>query len=320
MNMQHSSSVWKAVMAPLFVVVVAAHLVSCTGVPLVGAAMEIGRNLLSTAAANYAPAYSENLKTLINALGKTPAIKLTGAETGEATFVDEQAADGMADPATIEPDPLAPEGGENPARKGPVAIELDIAIMKEIEVDGRFMPIPIENGDMIRDGGGVENAGDNLKICFRTNTRCSVYVIGIDATGWVSILYPDEGFDMGNPVLPQKEYMIPGGNVWYYLDQYRGKETVYFVASHERRMDLEEILVKLDAQTRPEFRPDQEVKQVQEVAVVERLRGFAGKRPGRTALVPTSDSREQEVTPTQFYAKFVDADLVITRWFNHVGP
>jgi hypothetical protein len=296
------SSAWNIVATSLLVLIVAGNLVSCAGTPLIGSALEIGRNLLSAAAVNYAPSHAEDLKMLLETLTRPSLVQAEGKSTGSAALEDEEPAD-TSSPSS-----------------GRAAIELDIAIMKEVEVEGRFLPVPIENGEVVRDGGGVEDAGDNLKICFRASTPCFVYVIGIDATGWVSVLYPDEPFEEVGLVVAQKEYLIPEGNVWYFLDQYRGVETVYFVASHERRIELESILTRLRSKTRPAFPPGREVAQVEEVAVVERLRGFAGKRTGRATLVPTRDDRKQEVTPTQFFSEFADADLVITRWFNHVGP
>ena len=232
-------------------------------------------NLLVAAANNYAPGHSQTVQALVGAL--------TGTNSG----------------------PSAGAGGE------PLA--LDIAVLKENMVRGELMLVPIEDGFVLRDGREDQLQGDRFRLVFRANQECFVYVVGIDATGWVTPLFPAWHTSHKNPTEPAVEYQLPDAEYAFSLNEYRGVEHIYFIASHERRTDIEEIFATFEGQgqTQP---PPAAADRVVEEAVVSR--GIDTTAEGQDIVVETSGV-EFLLTPTTFLSKVSDNDLVITRWFRH---
>ncbi len=85
---------------------------------------------------------------------------------------------------------------------------------------------------------------------FQTNCTCWVYVIGVDATGYVARIFPDSDGSLTNPVAPGANHLMPGGDQWWALDDQRGIEQIYFVASREQRPDIEAAIDRLASQPR----------------------------------------------------------------------
>ena len=100
------------------------------------------------------------------------------------------------------------------------------------------------------------------------------------------------------------------------LDDYRGVETVYFFASHTRRMDIEDLVARLAGVER---RVPERYQTVQVAAVIpqSRTRGMVKVHDARPVAMTTEFGSTQKVTPTAFSAAASDVDLVITRWFHH---
>ncbi len=201
---------------------------------------------------------------------------------------------------------------ETPVNAPPLG--LDVAVLRELVVDGRSVPVPVEDGDILRDGVGRDTTGDNLKVKVQASAECYVYVVSVDATGWAQPLFPGGLAGAGsNPVRAGQALELPAGSDWLYLDEYRGVETLYFLASRERRTDLEETLTELAALTRPPLSNPTPVEQPATLA-----RGFSGTRPGAApTMVTGSDGAKHQAVAQSFMANAGSADLVITRWFRH---
>jgi len=263
---------------------------SCGTPVLASAALEIGRNLLSTTTKNYTGDYSQQVEEVLNSIVVEPV-------EGEVASLSNPA---PAASLSAQTRPLA----------------LDVSVMKEISRGGQEVPTPIADGAVLHDGGSDPQGGDNFKIQIRPAQDCYLYVISVDGTGWAQPLFPSAFSGVSNPVSAGQEIVIPGGSDWFYLDQYKGVETTWFLVSRTPRPDLEAQMRALAGRTRPAFPPDQQVASVKKPAVVER--GIAGTRPSRVpASVVSSAGLTYSVTPTTFSADSVQADLVLTRWFRH---
>jgi len=194
-------------------------------------------------------------------------------------------------------------------------ISMDVALLaQKIQSDGSVMLEAIQDGTVLRDGRGNPEAGDKLKISFKANCNCYVYVIGIDATGFVAEVFPDPDSSIGNPVSADRQYTFPEGDIWWGLDDYRGVETVYFIASHTRRTDIEEIISSMANTTR---RVPKDYKVVQVAAVIPDTRGLVKVHSAQASKVMTEAGSTFEYTPTAFTTAVSGVDLVITRWFLH---
>jgi hypothetical protein len=191
-------------------------------------------------------------------------------------------------------------------------LSLDVALLAQTRTSsGGIGLTQVEDGATLYDGGTDPASGDKIKLSFRASCDCHLYVIGIDATGWVTRIYPAPD----DPVLPlaaEKDYLLPAGDTWWGLDEYKGVEQIYFVLSKQRRTDLEQVLSQL-----PDQRPTvaSGYRGIREPAVVP-VRGLVQVHSPAPTTVPTSYGAQQ-VTPTSFVSSLDGADLVVTRWFDH---
>ena len=257
-------------------------LVSCQQLKDVAAPLgAFAGNLIMAAANNYAPGHGQAVKAL---LGTLMGANSDGGE------VD------IALPAT------AAE-----ARK----LELEVALLRQTREDGRQVLAPMEDGAILRDGKGVPEAGDRFRIAFRAGQECFVYILGVDATGWVTPIFPSMHSEHSNPVEGGREYLLPDPALAYTLNTHRGIEHIYFMTSEEVRPDLESILAEFEGKTQP---PPAGDERVSETAVISR--GFEAETRGRDIPLP-ADSGTRAVTPSAFLSSEAGNDLVITRWFHH---
>jgi hypothetical protein len=166
---------------------------------------------------------------------------------------------------------------------------------------------------VLRDGRGDPAAGDRLKFRFTANCACFVYVIGMDATGYVAQIFPDRDLGIGNPVEAGREYVLPAEGEWWGLDDHRGVEQVHVIAAYVARPDIEQALEALASQPRT---PPSEYRGVAEVAELPSTRGLVKVKDAPAVSVATSNGRS-EFTPTSFLGRADDVGVAVTRWFQH---
>jgi hypothetical protein len=180
-------------------------------------------------------------------------------------------------------------------------------------VNGVQSYLPIKDGDILLDGRGNPQAGDKFRVMFRANTDGYVYVIAVDGSAWAQGIFPSAASPFANPVKAGQQYLLPEGNNWFSLDQFKGIETIFFVASHGRRPDIEQILTTITGRER---HPAEKPLAVSEPAIIPN--GFSGALPGSAPFAfKTSQNSQQELLPTTYFVKTAREDLRITRWFIH---
>jgi hypothetical protein len=173
--------------------------------------------------------------------------------------------------------------------------------------------VPIQDGEVLRDGGADPRKGDVVKFSFRTNCDCHVYVIGVDATGYVARVFPEKG---GKPVRANQQHVVPQGTAWYGLDQYKGTEQVFFIASRRQRPDIEKSLGQLAKTGRSSLSRD--YRPVREAAVPDAAtRGLVKVQMGTKSTVSSESGQPYSFTPQAFAAREGADDVVVTRWFRH---
>lgn len=197
----------------------------------------------------------------------------------------------------------------------PLALDVSLLRLQRRE-DGASVPVTIKDGEVLRDGRGDPSQGDRVKVAFRPNRHCHVYVLAIDATGWANVIFPSEHSQAANPVQAEQLIEIPEGTGWYPLDEHRGTENVYFLASVEPRPDIEGVFAKLRGRQRPDVAPS-DLASIEEPAIA--TRGFGDKvvHEGDPARIQNEGGREFEVRPTEFIGNLEGIDLLITRYFEH---
>jgi hypothetical protein len=174
--------------------------------------------------------------------------------------------------------------------------------------------VPLQDGETLRDGGSDPRKGDVIKFSFRVNCDCYIYVIGADATGYVARIFPDASSGLNNPVRANQQYVVPGGTSWYGLDQYKGVEQVFFIASRGPRKDIENPLNQLAQTARSSLTKN--FRSVRE-AVQPAMRGLVKVQMPAQDSVQSESGQRFSFAPQAFAAQPGSDDVVITRWFNH---
>ena len=206
-----------------------------------------------------------------------------------------------------------------PAPEGVVGtpVGLDVAIVKKTKLNGAETMTTINDGDILRDGRGNAQAGDKFRVMFRANSDCYVYVIAIDGSAWAQGLFPNLNAPFANPVKQGQQYIIPGDNNWLSLDQFKGIETLFFVASPNKRQDIENILASIAGKER---HPKETPQQVTEAPMIPS--GFHRSQTSSTPFMigqglPRAHGQDQGLIPTTYFTQKAGEALRITRWFRH---
>jgi hypothetical protein len=298
-------------------------------------AVKWGADLVSAAADNYSQQYSRQLEGLLLAVFTEQAKRLTGKEAGgtaESAYPP-SASQGQpyptASPYPTQADPYPTAGPPSaspypPTPSSPTAtppakspLVLDVAILAQrasARAAQRTEPVPIQDGAVLRDGGGDPRKGDVVKFSFRTNCDCYVYVIGVDATGYVARVFPEK--EGGKPVRAKQQYVVPQGTAWYGLDQYKGTEQIFFVASRRPRPDIEKSLSQLAKTGRSSLSRD--YRPVREAALPDAAtRGLVKVQMGTKSTVSSEAGQPYSFTPQAFAVPAGSDDVVVTRWFRH---
>jgi hypothetical protein len=240
-------------------------------------AIEFAAKLLKTGEDNYGGGYAKQLEEILVAYATPVPTK----------------ADAAPQPAG-EPEPE------------PLALEADI--LRAVRSDERKVLESVEDGAVLRDAASdPAGVGDRFRVTFRANQKCWVYVLAIDATAWAVPLFPNpQATGATNPAVAGKAYVSPDGDIWLELDEFRGIEHIYFLASRVQRPDIEELFARLAAQERPAGT----LAPVREQAVA--ARGVRLTRKRTAVRTP-----EGSIDATAFLGDADSGDLLVTRWFVH---
>lgn len=192
----------------------------------------------------------------------------------------------------------------------PVAV--DVAMIRQKVTEKGKEVVLMNDGEVLKDGGTNKEAGDRFKIVVRTNCDCYLYITTIDGSGWAEPVFPTHDGKIQNPVKKDQEYAFPADGHWYTLDQVKGIETFFVVASANRRQDLEESFAQLSAEKRPDVKI---VAKVEEPPVIPRGVGSVNVRG--ILKVQDDTGTAVQVTPLSYAASQSGQDVTVTRWFKH---
>lgn len=193
-----------------------------------------------------------------------------------------------------------------PGTAEPVA--LDVALIRQVTTANGKQVSLMQDGEVLK--GGPD--GDRFKLVVRTNCECFVYVISVDGSGWAQPVFPVANGTVSNPLKPEVEQAFPDGPYWFTLDQLKGVESFFLVASPARRTDLEESLAQLAGQQRPAALA---AAQVEEPAVIPN--GFGTMQAGHATQVRDEAQQQVQVTALSYVAAKPGDDVRVTRWFKH---
>jgi hypothetical protein len=191
-------------------------------------------------------------------------------------------------------------------------VAIDVAMVRQKMTASGKEIVLMNDGEILKDGGDNTEAGDKFKVVVRPNCDCYVYIVSVDGSGWPQTVFPVKGGATANPVKNEQEYAFPEGPYWFSLDQIKGIETFFVVASPVPRPDLEESMAQVSSLERPST---QITAQVEVAPVVPN--GFAKTEAGHVTQVKSESGQSVEITALTYVAGKPGEPVTVTRWFKH---
>jgi hypothetical protein len=168
----------------------------------------------------------------------------------------------------------------------PLSLNMSI-IGQRKDPDGSYTEVIVREGIVLR-------SRDNFQIHLEANRPSHIYVLLFDSQGQASQLFPDPKIEQPGFIESRRKIAIPDKDLWFWLDEHPGTETVYVLASEEPMTDIRALLGKMgNASEAERKRLSGEIRQ--QIQIVER--GVGGVATGKTVNYPLSDGRlVQKVT------------------------
>ena len=178
----------------------------------------------------------------------------------------------------LKTEPFAPVVAE------PLTLSMNILGQRK-GADGRYSEVVVGEGSVLR-------SYDNLQVHFETNRPAYVYVLLYDSTGRASQIFPDPKIDQPWHVESGRKIVVPSKDLWFWLDESTGTETIYVLASEKPMSDIRTLLARMEtADESGKQRFSQEIKQ----KIVQR--GLAVVAKGSAVTYSLSDGKKiQKVT------------------------
>jgi hypothetical protein len=213
-----------------------------------------------------------------------------------------------------DPPPTAATAAPSAADTGP-AIALDVALLRKSGPAAEDVA-PLADGEVLRRGDG-QGGGDRFRVYFRPNVDSFLYVVAVDATGWVQPIFPATFGGDSARIAGGHTTLLPDASHWFGLDENAGVYHLFFLASRHARADLEKQLQEFAAKQRE---APAQTRSVEAAVVVEggwvAERGETVTHRGVVSEVRTRDGSSFEVTPNTYSFGVADADFVLTRHFR----
>lgn len=107
---------------------------------------------------------------------------------------------------------------------------------------------PGKLGETVLMSGGILKSGDQYKIVVEPEQDCYLYVFQRDSAGRLFPIFPraDRRDGLANPVRGKIPYEFPGEGLYFFLDQRRGEEQIYFYSSTGPDGFIEQALQQLN--------------------------------------------------------------------------
>jgi hypothetical protein len=110
----------------------------------------------------------------------------------------------------------------------------------------------VENGvpvEFLLQPGVVVSGGERVRIAFSPSADGYAYVIGRDAWGRVSVLFPTDQLKGASRVRARQAYAAPAESGWLTIDPQAGLDTIYVFGSYDPLQNLEELVEEPETPT-----------------------------------------------------------------------
>ena len=174
-----------------------------------------------------------------------------------------------------------------PVVAAPLTLSMNI-IGQRKEADGSYTEVLVSEGSVLR-------SYDNFQVHLETNRPAYVYILLYDSQGKASQLFPDPKIHHAGFLEQARRVVVPARDLWFWLDEHTGTETIYVLTSEKPMPDIQGLLAKMEAvdDDAGKKRVAQEIKQ--RIATVQR--GVGGITKGQAVTYTLSDGKKiQKVT------------------------
>jgi hypothetical protein len=197
-----------------------------------------------------------------------------------------------AKPQEIAPAPLPAVKEEVAVAKEPAAVAMPLRLSMNIigqrkEPDGTYTEILVSEGSALR-------SGDNFQIHLEASRPAYVYILMYDSEGKAGQLSPDPKVSQSGSVEGGRKLVVPARDLWFWLDESTGTETIYVLASEKPMADIRGLLAQMEGGS--EASQQRASRQIKErIAVLQR--GVGGITKGQAVTYTLSDGKKiQKVT------------------------
>lgn len=168
----------------------------------------------------------------------------------------------------------------------PLTLSMNI-IGQRKEPDGSYTEVLISEGSVLR-------SYDNFQVHLEVSRPTYVYILIYDSQGRAGQLFPDAKIDHPEFIETGRKVVIPRRDLWFWLDEHTGTETIYVLASEKPMPDIQGLLAKMESADSPgKQRVSLEIKQ--RIAAMQR--GVGGITKGQTVTYSLSDGKRiQKIT------------------------
>jgi class 3 adenylate cyclase/CHAT domain-containing protein len=187
-------------------------------------------------------------------------------------------------PAVVVPDQVAvAKASPATAIAAPLTLKMNI-IGQRKEADGSYTEVLVSEGSVLR-------SLDNFQVHLEANRPTYVHILMYDSQGKASQIFPDPKIDQPGFVEAGRKLVVPARDLWFWLDENTGTETIYVLASEKPMSDLRGLLAKMEGGDEAgQKRASQEIKE--RIAVMQR--GVGGITKGQAVTYTLSDGKKIE--------------------------
>ncbi len=168
----------------------------------------------------------------------------------------------------------------------PLSLRMNI-IGQRKETDGGYTEVLVSEGSVLR-------SHDNFQVHLETNRPAYVYILLYDSQGTASQIFPDPKIDQPGFVEGGRKLVFPSKDLWFWLDENTGTETIYVLAADKPMSDIKGLLARMETGDEAvKQRASQEIKQ--RITVMQR--GVGGVTKGQAVTYTLTDGKKiQKVT------------------------
>jgi hypothetical protein len=168
----------------------------------------------------------------------------------------------------------------------PLSLSMNI-IGQRKEPDGSYTEVLVSEGSVLR-------SRDNFQVHLEVNRPSYVYVLIYDSQGRAEQLFPDAKIDHPEFIQTGRNVVIPRRDLWFWLDDHTGTETIYVLASEKPMNDIRGLLAKMaGGDDSGKKNVSQEIKR--QITIMQR--GVGGVTKGQAVTYTLSDGKKiQKVT------------------------